>query len=752
MLRPVLHVGYCYRRLSRFAQLPPFQDKSDGDGSEYIRSSLYLHSFRESLSTSLAAYEQHVADLERDVLAKTSQNTSNLFPFTRLLVDLHGEIELFPFLCRLVDQIERKNLRGKGILELLQSHDHCGYPRIQACVRVYLCNAHRVLYRQMMSWMTAAQVVDPFGEFFITQSSPTEYTVDLGRVPLRYFPSAIAEDVLFVGNAMKIVGASSSHHKEICNCLHELASRGTWATHVVQDSLARLRGIVATALGTRVVVQGQFVRWLKLVKSFYLLGEGDLFHAVVERASVDVFSKGPPTSRSEQDLNHGIWATSLREFQFDSVGSISLRVPLQEFSYTFQRVGEPENMSAAVVPPGLVVHGVRSADARGLATSESWLTCWFHHIQYISRSFRSSFSVDMPSAPTELSLVLQSNGVHVVPEWTRSDRPRGGLPMTSASLRLQCQFHTFQDSSCRLTTRLYIISTDASQLVHEATATLPFASDATFHVEYSADVGGEKNVPVTTAGWRVQVNGSICFEHTPMNVLKHVDGLARQQGGMFVGLVLQPGVTVLSWSCDKRPPQGESDDPWAYVSLDMDIPWPLPLLLTPPTLTTYSHVFQLLFRLKRVIFALNTAWKHQSSRSTKTCVLRHHLAFALSNVFLYFQMGVIDADFDQCVAECDNRSDFDLVKRAHDAFVADVAKKCYVYSSTVMNALNHIVALGWEFTRTVDDPRMDSALLEAEFATTMQHFGAVLANTDARALVLLLDFNGYFSRSSIEPY
>ncbi|RHY14374.1 hypothetical protein DYB36_009290 [Aphanomyces astaci] len=609
VLLPLLHVGYCFRRLSKFAQ-PPL-DTSRRDGSS-IHPSLYVHSFRQSLSATLAVYEKHVASLEQEVLAKT--DSSNLFPFARLLVDFQGELELFPFLCRLVDHIERKKLRGKGVLEMLQSHDRSGYPRVQACVQSYLCNAHRVFFRQMMSWMTAAHVVDPYGEFFITSpSSSSEYAVDLARVPLRYFPSELAEDVLFIGNAIKILGNNSQHHQAICSCLHSLASHRTWSTHVVRDELAKLRVTIASALGTRVVLQGEFIQWLARVKAFYLLGHGDFFHAVIDQAS-PVFANAP-TIRSEQELNHGVWSV----FQLDA----------------------------------------------------------------------------------------------------------------SSILRLQFQFHSVQDGACHITTRLFVYndgSNDAPSL-HDTCTHLKTAGSISVVVDYAADI----------SGWRVHMNDRLCFEYS-MNVLKQVDGLARRKGGMFVGLVLLPPITLVSWSCGRV---AADEDPWQYVGLDMPVPWPVaPLLLTPATLVTYNHVFQLLFRLKRVQFALNRTWKLSRHHSQSCAILRHRVLFALSHVFVYFERDVVDVHFHECVAACAKSSDFDVVKKAHDTFVAQLAKRCYLYSATVMHAIDALIALGWDYCHH-EPPH---ATRDATYlASTLRHLCAVLANTDAHPLVLVLDFNGFFS-------
>ncbi|ETV64333.1 hypothetical protein H257_18759 [Aphanomyces astaci] len=725
VLLPLLHVGYCFRRLSKFAQ-PPL-DTSRRDGSS-IHPSLYVHSFRQSLSATLAVYAKHVASLEQEVLAKTD---SNLFPFARLLVDFQGELELFPFLCRLVDHIERKKLRGKGVLEMLQSHDRSGYPRVQACVQSYLCNAHRVFFRQMMSWMTAAHVVDPYGEFFITSpSSSSEYAVDLARVPLRYFPSELAEDVMFIGNAIKILGNNSQHHQAICSCLHSLASHRTWSTQVVRDELAKLRVVIASALGTRVVVQGQFIQWLARVKAFYLLGHGDFVHAVIDQAS-PVFANAP-TIRSEQELNHGVWSA----FELDA-SSMSLRVPLQEFSFAFNQPHVLDD-DPRVRCRGLVLLGSWNVQVAGLAAADSPLTCWFHHIQYISRSFRTSFSVvlvDPPplnAPPSEVSLVLQSDGVHVAAASCPMDSSSNVIiPSTSPSLRLQFQFHSVQDGACHVTTRLFVYNdgrNDAPSL-HDTCTHLKTAGSISVVVDYAADI----------SGWRVHMNDRLCFEYS-MNVLKQVDGLARRKGGMFVGLVLLPPITLVSWSCGRV---AADEDPWQYVGLDMPVPWPVaPLLLTPATLVTYNHVFQLLFRLKRVQFALNRTWKLSRHHSQSCAILRHRVLFALSHVFVYFERDVVDVHFHECVAACAKSSDFDVVKKAHDTFVAQLVKRCYLYSATVMHAIDALIALGWDYCRH-EPPH---ATRDATYlASTLRHLCAVLANTDAHPLVLVLDFNGFFT-------
>ncbi|KAH9133795.1 hypothetical protein LEN26_006998 [Aphanomyces euteiches] len=713
LLQPILHLGFCYRKLARFARRASLVA---APADEYITTSLYVHSVRQSISKTLVSYEAHVGDMEEHVLekARPGLHAAAMLPFSHLLVEMRQELEVFPFLCQLVEQIESRNLKGKDVLELLQSHDHSGFPQVQEHARQYLANAHRVLYRQMMSWMATAHLVDPYGEFFITMMESGENAVDLSRVPLRYFPSSIAENVLFIGNAMKILGDSKTLHQNVITVLHTLSAQPTWSSQMVEHILDKLRLDIASALGDRVVVQGQFVKWLHGIKSFYLLGEGDFYHAVLEKASQ--IMQLPPTKRSEIDLNHGIWASTLREYKLDSPFSISLEVPVQSFSYFRMHNAQPDL---------ILVGSSQQPDSTGLeaivTAPKTPLTCWHRHIQYISRSFQTSMTITMPDTPTEVSFVLQTDGTQAVPSIQD-----GQVSFKSNSfVSLQFQFHSITDNACYVTAKLWT-QRESQIILHQATTSLDYSPEIEILVEY--DVINAQRI---MHGWRVHAQAT-CFFEFSMNLSAELEAFSGRKGGVFLGLVLLPGMNVQQWSFEKV-----DDDPWAYTGLSMQVEWPLPLLLTPSSMMIYNHMFQLLFRLKRVIYALNQTWKNMRGYSTPACLLRHDIIFVLSNLFFYYQMAVVEAHFNQCVMECEKTSDFDAVKRLHENFVAALAKKSYLYAATVMNAIDQVIALGWAFCA---NPSIE---MLGEYESRTANLCKVLSNTDAQELVILIDFNGY---------
>ena len=50
-------------------------------------------------------------------------------------------------------------------------------------------------------------------------------------------------------------------------------------------------------------------------------------------------------------------------------------------------------------------------------------------------------------------------------------------------------------------------------------------------------------------------------------------------------------------------------DAWDNLYLELDLEWPLGLLLTPQLLARYNVLFQLLLRLKRVQLRLEGGWQ-----------------------------------------------------------------------------------------------------------------------------------------------
>lgn len=261
--------------------------------------------------------------------------------------------------------------------------------------------------------------------------------------------------------------------------------------------------------------------------------------------------------------------------------------------------------------------------------------------------------------------------------------------------------------------------------------------------------------------------------------------LSASNNEYWVGLAMSEGVSVATWSLDKFASRAtvtcdntgngkhqrlsERNEPlaarelWRSLSLDCDIPWPLQLLVPSDLLRSYSHVFQFCFRLKRVAYALERAWKCDALRASASAgALRGRMSFVVRNLELHFHVSVIESRFSQCAAQLAAATDFDRVKRIHEAFVASVVKGCYVHTKTVTAAIDEVLGVCWQFAEYVlyqeslavgvasdSSPSPLSpdrvAVLADEFHRRFEFLNGVLQIAEARELLFLLEFNDFFA-------
>jgi hypothetical protein len=252
--------------------------------------------------------------------------------------------------------------------------------------------------------------------------------------------------------------------------------------------------------------------------------------------------------------------------------------------------------------------------------------------------------------------------------------------------------------------------------------------------------------------------------------------LSASNSDYWVGLALSEGVSVAAWGLDKFASRAtttvdnmgsgqyqhlsERNEPlaarelWRALSLHCDVPWPLQLLVPSDLLRSYSQVFQFCFRLKRVTYALERAWKCDVLRaSAAASALRGRMSFVVRNLELHFHVSVIESRYSQCTAQLSAATDFDRVKRIHEAFVASVVKGCYVHTKTVTAAIDEVLGVCWQFAEyalrqeSLATPLSPDrvAVLADEFHRRFEFLNGVLQIAEARELLFLLEFNDFFA-------
>ncbi|KAL4310383.1 hypothetical protein GQ457_01G000060 [Hibiscus cannabinus] len=97
------------------------------------------------------------------------------------VLTLNNFFVILPPLYELVLKIERHDLRGGKLLNLLHKRLHCGVPELQACIQRLLWHDHQVLYNQRVSWMVYGVLQDRHGEFFIRKGKTKRLLIQEDR-------------------------------------------------------------------------------------------------------------------------------------------------------------------------------------------------------------------------------------------------------------------------------------------------------------------------------------------------------------------------------------------------------------------------------------------------------------------------------------------------------------------------------------------------------------------------------------------
>ncbi|OQR84650.1 gamma-tubulin complex component 4 [Achlya hypogyna] len=701
ILLHVLSVGHAYAQLAAFAS--PITPAPTIPGAH----SLYRHALQHAVGTFLRAYERRVAELEVRVLDKKSTAT---LPLALLQVELATELDVFPFLLSLVQRA--RDLRGKDVLELVKAHEAQGVPSLQACARTLLAALHRVLYRQMMSWMVSGTaVVDPYDEFFIVADAGG-FSLALARAPLRYLPATICEDVLFVGRALRTIAdaaptAALQLQTQITALLQ--APPLVWDAFAVAAGVAALRADVARVLYAHVMDAATFVPALHRLKALFLGGDGALFNAFLEGATPLMLH--PPHLRSEADLNHGLWAPLLRSYADDATYPISVRVPVQSFDVRrFGTVAVLDDAVVATDADGLVCPG----PAAGMA--------WWPHPQYVqggSANATVAFSADAPMAHGLCVVFVDGDTLDAClpPTWT----PTMGWTLSGPAPTLAVDVVLAADATAA-SLRLLQVRESETTVLFTAPVPVPLPPTGVWTLEVAFALA----VPTLGGGPGVLVS---IANAPPIAVLLPK---RKDTTPLMLGLAMAPGTRIHRWAFATAPVA----DPWRYLGLELlEAPGQRyrQLLFPPALLRGYNDVFRVLFRLKRLLYALTRTPVPTHAAS----LARHEMTFVLHHLLQYLHVAVVEAAFEALLREVAATTDFDVVQRAHAAFVATIGRKCFVHATAVMAALDKVLESAWGFVR--EPTAMHT------FPEHCRLLFTVLSQTHARELMAQLDFNGYVS-------
>ncbi|KAI4301421.1 hypothetical protein L6164_034702 [Bauhinia variegata] len=245
LIERVITLGFYYRELDRFAtksrnlswirsaNVHPLDNISEISKDKTEKPSVYRRAIANGIVEILSIYRSAVLHIEQKLLSET-------VPILATVIQgLNKFFVLLPPLYELILEIERDDIRGGQLLNLLHKRCHCGVPELQTCIQRLLWHGHQVMYNQLASWMVYGILQDKHGEFFIRRqedrdvepgSSHPDVSEKMARLSTddasltdwhlgfhicldmlpEYIPMRVAESVLFAGKAVRVLRNPSS--------------------------------------------------------------------------------------------------------------------------------------------------------------------------------------------------------------------------------------------------------------------------------------------------------------------------------------------------------------------------------------------------------------------------------------------------------------------------------------------------------------------------------------------------------------
>ncbi|KAL8143051.1 hypothetical protein V2J09_016083 [Rumex salicifolius] len=262
VIERIIKLGFYYRELDRFASkcrnlswirskgASPLLRCEEISKKSLEHQSVYRRAIANGIVEILSVYRSAVLQIEQKLLADPvpilAMVTQGLNKFFVILPPLH----------ELISEIERDDISGGHLLNLLHKRCHCGVPELQTCIQRLLWHGHQVMYNQLATWMVYGILQDSHGEFFIRrqenrdeqESSNSDTLGKLARLSIddssltdwhlgfhisldmlpEYIPMRVAESILFAGKAVRVLrNPSPGFHSQ----LHQQFPRQSQRTH-----------------------------------------------------------------------------------------------------------------------------------------------------------------------------------------------------------------------------------------------------------------------------------------------------------------------------------------------------------------------------------------------------------------------------------------------------------------------------------------------------------------------------------------
>ena len=223
------------------------------------------------------------------------------------------------------------------------------------------------------------------------------FTLRASMLPISYFPASLAEKILFIGKAVRVLQSKKTVAEDripladleaFSEAIMKLQKMPEFNVLLFTRIIEKIRECITNRLWHLVVVKADLQIHLRAIKDFFLLGRGEFYQTFLQEAREQLML--PPTNTAEYDLNVGpLQQTKIKLGLEEDQDLQKFKFRLRSFNFAYKHFSTRQ---------GLVYNGSVQIDTANQFRIEgtkhsSKAGCLWHSLkQNIDNGFRSTFA------------------------------------------------------------------------------------------------------------------------------------------------------------------------------------------------------------------------------------------------------------------------------------------------------------------------------------------------------------------------
>uniref|UniRef100_A0A803L9Y1 Gamma-tubulin complex component n=1 Tax=Chenopodium quinoa TaxID=63459 RepID=A0A803L9Y1_CHEQI len=678
VIERIISLGFYYRELDRFAtksrnlswirsasaNVSPLERSEEISKRKSENQSVYRRAIANAIVEILSVYRSAVLQIEQKLLA-------DALPILATVTQgLNKFFVLLPPLYELILEIERDDVRGGKLLNLLHKRCHCGVPELQTCLQRLLWHGHQVLFNQLASWMVYGILQDPYGEFFIKSEEGRE----LGK---------------------------DSSNPDMIRKLTRLT--------IEDSSLADWHLGFHISLGPLSVMVSSLHSFLFPLRYDMI---GGLFKSYISISR----ATHPPVLSNDRNIY------ALLLLQMDNFHNMAMQDMLPE--YIHMRVAE------SVLFAGKAVRVLRNPSP-GFA-QDSLYHPKIPRESYIIQGFADRFSFQKDSSSDseltgeELLPQAEADKIEAMLQDLKESTEfhKRSFEYAVDSIRAIAASHLWQ---------LVVVRADLNGHLKALKDYFLLAKGDFFQcfLEESRQL---MRLPPrqSTAEADLMVPFQLAAVKTISDEDKYFSRVSLRMPSIGVAVKsTQADAKSKSYSSGTSSAASTNTtadvDGWDGITLEYSIDWPLQLFFTQEVLSKYCRVFQYLLRLKRTQMELEKSWasvmhqdhsdfaKHRNERIKCPTSqqrrqrfrpmwrVREHMAFLIRNLQFYIQVDVIESQWNILQTHIQDSRDFTELVNFHQEYMSALISQSFLDIGSVSRILDSIMKLCLQYCWCIEN-------------------------------------------------